>query len=30
VDAFASGRFLSARPETHGGDGFFVAVLERG
>ena len=28
--AFASGLFLSTRPETHGGDGFFVALLERG
>lgn len=26
---FAAGRFVRTRPETHGGDGFFAAVLRR-
>jgi 16S rRNA (cytosine967-C5)-methyltransferase len=29
AETFADGRFLRARPERHGGDGFFAARLER-
>jgi 16S rRNA C967 or C1407 C5-methylase (RsmB/RsmF family) len=30
AQAFAEGRFLSTRPEIHGGDAFFCAPLRRG